>query len=155
MNKGVAAPRPKARCGTSRASVRSLRPALRFCRFPTAGKWRMKKRSRIEERRTGREKPLLYHARRSPREEAISVEGDGRRTVEWRMKKETGEDNGARTEDGYSFSQRLISIVSLFQSGVCPLVFHIVETLANASVSSKPHPRRFIIAKVSPRFGSF
>jgi hypothetical protein len=68
--------------------------------------------------------------------------------------KETAEDNGARTEDGYSFSQRLVSIVSLFQSGVFPLVFHIVETLANASVSSKSHLRRFIMAKVSGGRGS-
>jgi hypothetical protein len=71
-------------------------------------------------------------------------------TGDEREGKEMGEDNGARTEDGYSFSQRLISIVSLFQSGVFPLVFHIIKTLANSSVSSKPHPRRFIIAKVSP-----
>jgi hypothetical protein len=84
-NKGVAAPRPMARCGTSRALVRSLRPTLRFCRFPTAGKWRMKKRSRIEvreENREGKTTPI-------PGKEISQAGGKIRRR---REKKETGED---------------------------------------------------------------
>jgi hypothetical protein len=75
-----------------KAVPRSLRPAL---------KWRMKKRSRMEGREeNGEEKTTAASPVPVAREK-------GRR-------REKGEDNGARTEDDYSLSQQLISIVSLF-----------------------------------------
>jgi hypothetical protein len=81
MNKGVAAPRPRAHSGTGKALVRTLSPALRVCRLPTGGKWRMKKRSMME---GGEEN------------------GEGKTTVASPVAAATaaltGEDNGVRTD---------------------------------------------------------
>jgi hypothetical protein len=54
------------------------------------------------------------------------------------------------TKDGYSFSSTTNNDCESISASSRSLYFHIVETLANASVSTKPNPRCFIIPKVSP-----